>query len=169
MGTLCPQRKPTPCQPRGLGFPGQAAAIRPPVTAHCKRGHGAPLFLWVQLSDPQSLCRRAEQTIQSRGEYMMWRKLWAYSPTEQLESQFCLVCGSYFTQDKPWFLELRTVIATLLQNYRKDSCVTEHLIRDHCLNKLLFLLCGWHFPGASLEWLDYNKQPLSVLFLVIIY
>lgn len=45
MGALCPQWKPAPCQPRGLGFSGQAAAIRPPVTAHCKRGHGAPLLL----------------------------------------------------------------------------------------------------------------------------
>lgn len=77
--------------------------------------------------------RRADYTRQRRiYDVKKALGLQSYRTVGQLESQFCLVCGSYFTQDKPWFLELRTVIATLLQNYRKDSCVTEHLIRDHC-------------------------------------
>ncbi|XP_064010548.1 casein kinase II subunit alpha-like isoform X1 [Pogoniulus pusillus] len=45
VGALRAQREPAPGEHRGLGLPGQAAALRPPDAADGARRHGAPLLL----------------------------------------------------------------------------------------------------------------------------
>uniref|UniRef100_A0A670I544 non-specific serine/threonine protein kinase n=1 Tax=Podarcis muralis TaxID=64176 RepID=A0A670I544_PODMU len=45
MGALRPQRESAFGQPRGPGFLGQVAAIRPPIPSDSERSHGAPLLL----------------------------------------------------------------------------------------------------------------------------
>jgi len=166
MGTLCPQWKPAPCQSWGLGFPGQAAAIRPPITAHCKRGHGAPLFLWVQLFSPQSFAGLPSRLYRARENICCEE---SSGPTEHNwnPSLPYLACCKVTSP---------TVSLGLFSVDSDGSCLAE-LLRGFLsnrvpdtwssLNKLLFLLCGWQF--SWLVWSGWIRTYSLMSVLLIIH
>lgn len=60
-----------------------------------------------------------------QGDYILWGKLWAQSPTEQLKSQVA------FTDSEPQLPHMGTVMATVLQNCWEGFDLTEYLTHDH--------------------------------------